>query len=401
MAGELFGWAAGQRLAEQDQQAMMLNALTAQKDVEALKSAPILRRLRSAEAGAAEFKLNRDERVAAAERLAPIVSGEAAAGMDPAEVALHNAYSTINTLSQQGLTMEAGKTLQMVGQIEAHRATARNQATEQKVRLLDAEKKATEIAAEEVARATSQEGLEAANRNYRFRTGRVSPYEGQTWSPALMQQIDKNILTAKQRIDTDRQRAVEAIQAATLRERLRHDSVSEAISWDKAKTYKQAVDTRAKAAGIKAEKSMSSTDRLSILALVKTRYPTLTDAQEQLAAAAGVDSEAKRLVRLNPALKMDTARQQAITNLGPMFNVPEQSGLSKYNPLSAAPQTHFLGGGDTPETALPLPTDKSKLMVGRYYTYKGKTYPALGNGMLGDPVEVGGTALEDLRPPED
>ena len=210
-----------------------------------------------------------------------------------------------------------------------------------------------------IGTATDQASFDRANAEITKETGVPSPYAGQAYDPAFVQQARSASMTYKDRLEAER-------KALADEEKIRyHDmmiNVRETLA-DLREKYLGILANKGGAATKKAEgKPIASPDkdqRDLALQYVQKQSPDL-EPEDRLMAGTALAEQARKLVQTRPGMTYIDALPEAYNEVKKDFVEQEKwGGLSK--------KLRFMGAGKTPLTAMTIPDDPKAWVVGRYY----------------------------------
>ena len=266
--------------------------------------------------------------------------------------------------------------LQQGQQARAQAQAVAQQATAAKTELALAEKLLGGV--------TDEASWGVANRLYEQMTGRQSPFAGQPYDPARVEQLRNETLTLKDQIDlrvkemNAQTRAAQAEGAASFRE-FRKQNMAE-----NTRIRRQQAERAGKAGGSKADvgaPTKGEIDRAE--GFVKKAYPQLPG-DELNDAAYTVAARARAIRKTNPGVDADEAFQRAMGESSGEFKTTEEGyKIGGFElPFGSTERTHFrqpgiAGGkaGATPQTPIAtIPQNPADRQVGKYYSHGGKTY---------------------------
>lgn len=267
----------------------------------------------------------------------------------------------------QGLTLDAGAAgdphmmAQLAGHASAalgHEAQTFSAMTQARRQQLDAVHKTNEVIARWIGTATDPQSWATANAAIQRETGAPSPYAQVPYDPRFVKQAQDASMTYKDRIEAER-------KATADEERVRYHDAIIAVREQLAQireNYNNIIRDK-KGATSKTEgkpiASPSKEQRDLAFKYLKDNKSNLEE-EDLLMAGSALAEQARKLVQTQPGLTYTEALPRAAKLIEPDFQEQEKwGGLSK--------RLRFLGAGKTPLTALTLPSQKDRLMHGRYY----------------------------------
>lgn len=252
-------------------------------------------------------------------------------------------------------------------------ANARRAAAQDTLAQLKVEQERNEGAAAALYGVTDQAGLDKALKGTRLEGMRYAGPESVSRARAqlmsIKEQMDERHKNAQ---DTDNKIKADA-DAQRARAQAAHYRELENIKREELK--QKAGKTTAKAVTAPNKQEIDDTERL----IIKS-YPGLKDDKDSLEAAGRVvAADAKRRMQANSALGWDQAVYQSMQERANSFKSIKGTFSSRVT---------FVGGGDKPEEAIPLPQsaledrDTSELVEGKWYDFNGRAGMWTGTGVV-------------------
>src|SRR5258706_6624390 len=217
--------------------------------------------------------------------------------------------------------------------------------------------------------ATDQADFDARNARYFANTGKIGMLAGHEWSPQTMEELTKQTLGAKDRLNLG-MRGQENASRDSLRQRRidEMDTLDAYREWKKG-FMKRQQDWRGKHVGAgKGVASPSKDEQTETLRLIKRDYPDLySKAEEAQNAAFTVASRARELRQQNPAISSKEAIARAYTEAvkGGEFKHAEAKKFLGFTTQKA--EDKFLGEGKSADTAMALPKTAANAGKGEFY----------------------------------
>jgi hypothetical protein len=296
-----------------------------------------------------------------------------------------------------GLTEEARKlagTASLLRQREA--AAIASRASTIKTNL-DIVRSQADLTGQLLADVNDEASWRRANELFEFQTGEPSPYAGQPYNPALVDQIRRAALTVKERADITDKAATRAATKNYRDARIRQLDADRKIRQQEADTRKAAEERRAKSGGGRSVTSPNRDEQDQAERLIKGDFGKL-DAADLEDASFSIASEARALRRANPALSPSMAIRQAYNEAVKAGDFPaDTSGLF-------GEKRRFTGRGKTPGTAFITVPETGKRIKGRYYTGAGgqvARWTGSGWSVIDRPLSEDNSRLNDEDEDED
>jgi len=201
---EMFGTPTGSRLAEQDFWTRKINQLQIQQTMGQLAAQPTERRLLEAQAGAAELQLKSAERYNTAieenlKRQAAQVAGE------NAPIELDHLYNQTTAAAQlafdAGFPERAAELAAEAANIQSRQATAANARSNQALHEYKLISDQANQFLNLLSSAVDQPSWDAAVAQSELITGEPSDLRGTTYDPAVVDNLSRQLMTAKERAD--------------------------------------------------------------------------------------------------------------------------------------------------------------------------------------------------------
>lgn len=210
---EMWGTAAGSRLAEQDNMAREINKLQIKQTMGQLAAQPVLARKLEAETQAAELAVGQAKRRDAlrqkmeADRQANTAAGQ---GIDQMKVLKDQFANEAAVLGGSGYIEESLEILKGLTSMNASESASRNSIANAKIHEAKLERDQADYFLNILSSVRDQESLNAAVERVEKETGEKSALRGEdgnivTYSPGLTDGISRELMNAKQRIDVEMQ----------------------------------------------------------------------------------------------------------------------------------------------------------------------------------------------------
>lgn len=227
--------------------------------------------------------------------------------------------------------------------------------------------------------------------------GEANPLADVPYSPQAADRVRATLLKEKDRLHAVQEQRITDARVANYGNLADFRSSRLDILQQNADTQSRRVDIYEKNAGkVKGEKPIGFPTKVELGAAedkLKAVLPFPLPGDEMDAARQQVASDAKALMRANPALAPDQALQRAVTK------AVEDGDLVTVSKLYGS-KTTFQGGGKTPETALPATRD-TKFKSGRYYNTPKGVMKFDGKGFVAGPVKAAPTRAAPVSQEED
>lgn len=411
-----FDWGLGsQSQGMKDQSSLILNSLTADKQRGEIAAQPTelaykqaLAQEAMARTGKTAFELQQAQKLYAA-RMQAATQTPAAGGAPGAQLSgpadpmdafapMLNALTvTAKSEIDSGFTKEGGETVKKIMDI----VHVGSQIREKNEKLADDKFKQAQVevkaAAELLQGATDQTTWDRSNAMYTLLTGKQSKFAGMQFTPEVKALAEKELLSYKERLTLDRQDAQQKALEGEYKSRDRARTIRAGIAAANLKVAQAAETRRSKAGeGEKPDKFPATGEIGAAKSLIIGEYKDSLLPAELNNFAVSVAAQAKRLVRLNPAMTTDMALQQAFTN--------EKKNVTKEESFFGlgSDKHRFTGGGTSPATALTIPSDgKGTPIEGKYYQ-KGGVVKRWVDGAWETPKAVRRESGDSFsRPPEE
>lgn len=210
--------------------------------------------------------------------------------------------------ADSGMLTQAEKLSGAASLVSYRRQATATQAATENVRLLQGVRQQANILSETVGTAKDEDSWRIGNELYRSRMGEPSPYADMPYSPELVDQINKSAMTANQRA-TEAERALTRRATKDYRDRrLKQIDKQNDIRDKRLDIERNREDRLAKGGGGKSVVRPSDGEIKAAKTLITKEFPDIEGAQD---AAYNIASEARALMRANPALDSSTAISQA------------------------------------------------------------------------------------------
>lgn len=231
----------------------------------------------------------------------------------------------------------------------------------------------------------NQSELDEANKFYTFNTGEESPYEGQMYSPGLIENIRKNSLTVREQADLEERRLTRENNKNYRDSRLGQMDAANRVRKILADIARNREMRLAKTGGGKDVVGPSTAETKQAKQLITKDFPAL-EAGDLNEAAYAVAAEARALRRANNALSADEALRRAYVKAQRSGDFVAGSGFLGIDALGR--KDRFSGGGKSPESPALIPSDTGKLVKDKYYVndnglvakWNGKSFVVVGGG---------------------
>lgn len=219
--------------------------------------------------------------------------------------------------------------------------------------------------------ATDQRSLDLANRLYEFQTGERSPLSGAQYDPAVIESINQQAMSAKDRYELARREARDRQRQSYENSRLEDFRLNRGIRERELRLRQEVEARRAKNSGGTGRAPSAEPkpqEVAQVKNLIKRDFPFMAGdtAADRVSAmndaAFTIASEARALMRRNPALSGSAAINQAYASAVRNGDIEAEEGT-----MRIGRKFRFAGGGRSPETALMVPKTQEGLKVGRYY----------------------------------
>lgn len=207
-----------------------------------------------------------------------------------------------------GLTTQAEKLSGAASLVDYRRQATAAQAASEQVRLLQGVRQQAGILSETVGTATDEDSWRVGNQLYRSRMGEPSPYEDMPYSPELVQQINDSAMTASQRAHEAEQALQRKALASYRNARLKQIDTQNALRKRRADIEAKREERLAKSGGGGKIAAPSEKEIKQAKTLISKEFPEMDGMQD---AAYTIASDARALMRANPALDSNTALNQA------------------------------------------------------------------------------------------
>lgn len=369
----------GVRVAEFDDQKRQLFEL-------ALQKAPLERNLLAQHAAAyeADAAKKRAEVGTAEARQKAILEWQARRGVEPqSENPLEALTGDLVSMAQlelgmgnpEGARKIAGtlSQIQSRGALEALRQVQTDAANFKLLRDVN------NAAANFARNATDQRSWEAAGELFARMTGMdASEIFGQPFSPELRDRVVQSSLTAAQAATAEFQRRTAATRERAVGISAANLELNRRIRERQLELAEQREKRLEKVAGGKSSSTTPTREeRETTSRLIRQQFPDIAE-DDRAVAAVTVASEAKRLMRKNPALSWDEARTQAFASQMEFFQTED--------PTFGKRKTTFRAVGRSPSRALPFPQSPRDAKVGSYYRRGDQIFRFLG-GQEFEPID--------------
>lgn len=388
MAGEMFGAPEGFSRFEED----AYRRAATEHTLGQIAMQPAERRLRTAQASAAELALEQEQMLA---RLMQQASGgqvpvpgltEEAAGLGipgleqiasgGKPTSITDQFDTLATLAaQSGLVTKAKEMATASALIKAREATQRNQAQQAQLNRLKTLAQQAETSAQIFGGSKNAAEWAQANDLFEFNTGQASPFRDVEYSPALVNRINASALTAKERADAA-EKATSRGDLKSFRDaRLKQHDLERKVREERNRIAKEREERLKKQGGGKTIAAPRTEEVSQIRSMIVKDFPAFQDSTDLKEAAFAVASEARALQRTNPALSSSAALAQAYSSALQAGDFAEEGGIAGFRKKGV-----YKGRGRTPQTAIPIPMSGSKIAADKLV--KDKYYVGAG-GALG------------------
>lgn len=257
-----------------------------------------------------------------------------------------------------GKAQELAKTAALLRQRDA--AAASSSASRAK-NMLEAQREQINLFGQTFGAATDESSWARASDLYTFSTGQESPFSGVPYSEELVQQLNQNAQTTKERIDAEEKRLSSLELNAYRNVRLDQIDTQNDIREANLRLARER-EARLKKAGGKGTASPATAEVDQARRLIAKDYPGLGDGLGE--AAYDIAAEARSLRRDNSSLSAAQALQQAYNSAVQAGDIQKSPGdlLNLYSD-----KVRYSGAGKTPQTAARLPSDTAKLQPNRFY----------------------------------
>lgn len=329
-----------------------------------LAGLPAQQRLTEAQAGAAELELANERQMATLMQQAATNDGHGVAKGG----SVGDTFEDLGRLAMRaGLPSKATEFAKTGAYLRSQEALQQSRAAAQRVSELKSAAGRMDLFGRLLADVNDESSWNRANLMYQLESGAPSMWAGLPYDPAMVNRLRSSAMSVKDQI-TEQLRGEENSSKERSRAALaKHRLQIEGIQKERNRIMEEREKRISKGGGGKAVSGPAKAEVDQAARLVKGDFKDLPDS-DYLNAAYEVAAEAKALRRANPALDANTAIQQAYLKAKSRgdFKEIEEKGI-----LRSTRKTQFTGGGRSPETALSIPDDRSKLVKGRYYTGQG------------------------------
>jgi hypothetical protein len=216
-----------------------------------------------------------------------------------------------------------------------------------------------------------QQELDTANRIFEFQTGRPSPLRGKVYDPAEIAQIRQSSLSVLERADLGEKQLVRKDTADNRTRLATQFDAEQKIRKARLDIERERLEQLKKRGSRLPTAEPKKEEVQHIMNLLRKDHPfvdrlTGADAAQVREATYTIAAEARALMRANPALSLPTALSQAYTNAlrGGDIQIKPGTNIIRRN---FGGEFKFSGGGRSPETALPIPSDAKSVQKGKYY----------------------------------
>lgn len=374
------------RLVEQDRLANLAKAATightfalTQESFGRIAMQPAEIRRMEAQAGKAEMETAREK--AYFEALQRMSSGQPEGRSGQPEGGAYDPLSSLadklgnqaEILSAAGFPKKAADLAEKASLIHLHGAQRRAQETLQNERLLKTETARVDLAVKLINSVYDERSAADAEQQYGLATGQ-SLYGGRPWSKDLNDYIREQQMSYKDRLTITHQALRDRVYESNIEDLQRHRRTTEQIQKDNLDLARQR-EKRISATVGKSAARPSQSDIKSAANFLDQNM-TIEDPNNKYSAAEALASRTNIILRTNPGLDIDEARNRAFVQgkQAGDFNVVHAEGFKILGKeFGGKTKGTFVGGGKTPESPLAIPLNKegradpASLMKGRYY----------------------------------
>ncbi len=233
-------------------------------------------------------------------------AGPAARPRSPAET-----FSQLADLAaKSGLATKAEALSKTAAYLRAREAQTNSAMITARLNSIKAIREQARLTGQAFGGVTDQQSFDDANALYEFQTGQPSPYKGVPYSPELIDTINSQAMSAKERADEEEKRLTRQGLTDYRGSRLAQIDEQNRLRRLRMQLAQQREERLAKAGGGKGVASPTSSEIGQARGLIKREFPNLPS-EDLRDSAFDLASEAKALRRANPALDASTAIAQA------------------------------------------------------------------------------------------
>jgi hypothetical protein len=374
---DLYGTPLGTRAFLEDARLERASRVNEQEALARIAEAPANRRLKEAQASAAELALANERRMAelmqqafslapAAELIESGTAGDAGAALEQQALAPSIPTSMADNLDRlarasagAGLTSKAqelAKTAALLRSREEAAAASRSTARLNAIKLT---RERADLTGQLLTGVNDQASWQRANVLWEIYTGESSPFAKQPYSPELVERVRQAALTAKEKADLDDKYATAKATREYRGRRLGQLDTQNEIRRARLKLLQEREERLKKGGTGRSVASPNKTEISQAETLIKRDFAGLKGAELE-EAAFNVAAEAQALKKANPALSSSMALQQA-------YNTAREAGDFQETGGAFRPGTKYIGTGKTAETAITTVPAAPERIVGRYY----------------------------------